>query len=111
MIDNTPECSQRPSKRMGIGSSTVKVFLLALSLGTVAGMVAGGGAAIGYHRAWRARFLSLVQDIHFLLRENDAPSAKAALEKHLPYFGQPITDDQLSRLTEELRSAARRHVE
>ena len=47
-------------------------------------MIAGGGAAIGYNHAWRARFLSVVQNIHFLLRENDALSAKAALEKRLP---------------------------
>ena len=47
-------------------------------------MIAGGGAAIGYNHAWRARFLSVVQDIHFLLCDNDALSAKAVLEKHLP---------------------------
>jgi hypothetical protein len=111
MIDNTPECSQRPSKRMGIGSSTVKVFLLALSLGTVAGMVAGGGAAIGYHRAWRTTFVSVVKDIQFLIRENDARSAEAVLEEHVPYFDRQITGDQLSRLAEELRRAARRHAE
>ena len=111
MTDSTGESSQDPSNRVGIRSFTVKGFLLALLLGAVLGMIIGGGAATMYYRAQRAAFVSVVKDLHFLIRENDARSAEAALEKNAPYFDRQITDDQLSRLAEELRLAARRHVE
>lgn len=111
MTDNKGESTQSSSRRMGMRGSTVKGFLLALLLGGVAGMLVGGGSAVWYHRVWRRMFVSAVKDIHFLIRENDAQSAKAALEKHAPYFDRQMTDGQISRLAEELRRAARRHVE
>jgi hypothetical protein len=80
------------------------VFLAGVLLATI--------VVLAYHRFVYSVCTDVIKDIHFLVREGDADSARAILERDTPYFsgGKRVGLMQLIRLKGDLRLAVVKHV-
>jgi hypothetical protein len=78
-----------------------------------AGALAGVLLTLAYHGFVYAVCTDVLQDIHFLIREQDASGAGASLDRHTSYSSgnQRANVLQLIRLRRELRQEAQKHLE
>jgi hypothetical protein len=57
-------------------------------------------------------YRSVIASLHFLVREGDAASARAAFDRCVPYGGKSyLSRSELTDLDRALQDAARKHVE
>jgi len=83
-------------------------------VGFLIGVVVGAGLMFLYHAAFTPTdtYRSVVGHLHFLIREGDAASARAALERHVPFYvEQDMSTSQWRALQRDLQDASRKHVE